>query len=37
MGEKRDLLKLFQEWKEGKIKENVGGGEFNYDVVYELL
>jgi hypothetical protein len=25
-------LKLFQEWKEGEINENGGGGEFNYDI-----
>jgi hypothetical protein len=29
---KLDLLKLFQEW-EGGIKENGGGGEFNYDIL----
>jgi hypothetical protein len=28
--EKRDKLKLF---KEGGIKENDGGGEFNYDIL----
>jgi hypothetical protein len=27
------LLKLFQEWEEGGIKENDGGGEFNYDIL----
>jgi hypothetical protein len=27
-------LKLFQEWKEGRIKKNDGGGEFKYDVFY---
>jgi hypothetical protein len=26
------LLKLFQEWREGSIK-NDGGGEFKYDIV----
>jgi hypothetical protein len=31
--EKRDLLKLFQEWEEGGIKENEGGGEFNYNIL----
>jgi hypothetical protein len=25
-------LKLFQEWGRGRIKENDGGGEFNYIV-----
>jgi hypothetical protein len=30
--EKRDLLKLFQEQGRG-IKENDGGGEFNYDIL----
>jgi hypothetical protein len=30
--EKWGLLKLFQEWEEG-IKENDGGGEFNYDIL----
>jgi hypothetical protein len=29
--EKRDWLKLFQEW--GGEKENSGGGEFNYDIL----
>jgi hypothetical protein len=24
--------KLFQEWVEGEMKENGGGGEFNYDI-----
>jgi hypothetical protein len=28
--EKQYLLKLFQEW--GWMKENGGGGEFNYDI-----
>jgi hypothetical protein len=27
------LLQLFQEWEEGRIKENDGGGEFKYDTV----
>jgi hypothetical protein len=27
------MLKLFQEWEEGEIKENDGGGEFNYDII----
>jgi hypothetical protein len=31
--EKRDLLKLFQEWGGGEIKEKDGGGEFNYDIL----
>jgi hypothetical protein len=31
--EKRDLLKLFQEWRRGRIKENDGGDECNYDIV----
>jgi hypothetical protein len=30
--EKWNLLKLFQEWDQG-IKENDGGGEFNYDIL----
>jgi hypothetical protein len=30
--EKRDLLKLFQEWRGGGIKENDRGGEFNYNI-----
>jgi hypothetical protein len=30
--EKRNLLKLFHEWGEGRIKENDGGDEFKYDV-----
>jgi hypothetical protein len=25
-------LKIFQEWGEGKMKENGGGGEFKYDI-----
>jgi hypothetical protein len=29
--EKWDMLKLFQEWGEKGIKEDDGGGEFNYD------
>jgi hypothetical protein len=31
--EKWDMLKLFQEWGEGEIKENDGGGEVNYDIL----
>jgi hypothetical protein len=33
------LLKLFQEWGggRGRIKEDDGGGEFNYDILHELL
>jgi hypothetical protein len=31
--EKWDMLKLLQEWKEGKGKENEGGSEFNYDIL----
>jgi hypothetical protein len=31
--EKWDLLKPFQEWGEGGIKENDGEGEFNYDIL----
>jgi hypothetical protein len=31
--EKRGLLKPFQEWGRGGIKENDGGGEFNYDIL----
>jgi hypothetical protein len=30
-------LELFQEWGEGGIKENDGGGEFNYYLLQELL
>jgi hypothetical protein len=30
--EKRDLLKLFQQWSGRGIKENSGGGEFKYDI-----
>jgi hypothetical protein len=26
------LLKLFHKWVGGKIKENDGGGELNYDI-----
>jgi hypothetical protein len=29
--EQRELLKLFQEWRKGGVKENDGGGEFNCD------
>jgi hypothetical protein len=29
--DKQDLLKLFWEW--GGVKENDGGGEFNYDIL----
>jgi hypothetical protein len=31
--EKLDLLKLFQELGREGIKENDGGGEFNYDIL----
>jgi hypothetical protein len=31
--EKWDMLKLFQEWEKGEIKEKGGGGEFNYDML----
>jgi hypothetical protein len=31
------LLKLFQEQREGGIKENDGEGEFNYEILQELL
>jgi hypothetical protein len=31
--EKRELLKLFQEWGEEGLKENDGGNEFNYDIL----
>jgi hypothetical protein len=31
--EKCNLLKLFQEWGRRGIKENGGGGEFNYDIL----
>jgi hypothetical protein len=27
-------LKQFQEWEEGRIKENDGQGEFKYDILY---
>jgi hypothetical protein len=30
---KLDMLKLFQEWGEERIKENDGGGEYNYDIL----
>jgi hypothetical protein len=30
-------LRLLQEWGKGGIKENDGGGEFNYDILQELL
>jgi hypothetical protein len=30
---KWDILKLFQECGEGDIKEDDGGGEFNYDML----
>jgi hypothetical protein len=30
------LLKLFQGWGEGGIKENDGGGEFKYDI-FDIL
>jgi hypothetical protein len=30
---KMRTVKLFQEWREGGIKENDGGGEFNYDIL----
>jgi hypothetical protein len=30
-------LKLFQEWGGGRIKENDEEGEFNYDILQELL
>jgi hypothetical protein len=30
--EKWYLLKLFQEWWKGRIKENGGEGEFKYDI-----
>jgi hypothetical protein len=26
------LLKLFQEWREGRINKSDGRGEFNYDI-----
>jgi hypothetical protein len=31
--EKRNLMKLFQEWEERGIRENSGEGEFNYDIL----
>jgi hypothetical protein len=34
--EKKDLLKLFQGWEEGRIKEKDGRGEFKYDV-FDIL
>jgi hypothetical protein len=33
---KGDLLKLFQKWGEAEIKENGGGGKFNYDI-FDIL
>jgi hypothetical protein len=30
---KRDLLRLFWEWRGRGIKENDGGGEFNYGIL----
>jgi hypothetical protein len=30
------MLKLFQEWGKGEIKENYGGSEFNYDL-FDIL
>jgi hypothetical protein len=30
---KWDMLKLFQEWGKGKIKENNGGGDPNYNIL----
>jgi hypothetical protein len=30
--QKRYLLKLLQESGEGRVKENGGGGEFEYDI-----
>jgi hypothetical protein len=27
-----EMLKLFQEWEVGELKENDGGGEFNYNI-----
>jgi hypothetical protein len=32
VNEKRDLLKLFQQWGKWGIKENGGEGEFNYGI-----
>jgi hypothetical protein len=34
--EKRYLLKLFLKQGKGKIKENVGGGKFKYDI-FDIL
>jgi hypothetical protein len=34
---KRYLLKLFQEWGVGRIKENGGGHEFKYDIFHIVL
>jgi hypothetical protein len=31
--EKLELLKLFQEWEEGEIKENGEGVELKYDIL----
>jgi hypothetical protein len=30
------MLKLFQKWGERRMKENVGGGEFKYDI-FDIL
>jgi hypothetical protein len=38
--EKQNLLQLFQEWGEGGMKENGGGGEFKcdiFDIVYYIV
>jgi hypothetical protein len=35
--EKWDLLKPFWEWEKESIKENDGGGEFDYDLLWEHL
>jgi hypothetical protein len=34
---KMRLLKQFQEWGGGGIKENDGGNKFNYDIFEELF
>jgi hypothetical protein len=34
--EKWDLLKLFQEWEKGEIKDNDGGDKFKYDI-FDIL
>jgi hypothetical protein len=35
--EKSDLLKLLQQWGEGRITENGTGGKFKYDMIRTFL